>query len=252
MAKSRGNGILNQHYPSKTELNYLLAYVEVDEGYVLLDGSSKYTPFGSLPVRATNLNGLLLKESAGQIMSMSSPNTYKSVMMADYVIDIDNPSLEGEGKAIYKNYAGTKYRYEDAKKVDDDDEEEADDITEEEEDEEEEEILQENEFELLEARDVDNIYKDVGITFKKKIYNEITKIGDQVFLDATLDFGMDKNPFFEESRDYPVFYPYKMDERHIVKINIPEGYEVESLPETVAMTLPGDTAKFKYLSLIHI
>ena len=250
--KSRGNGVLNQHYPSKSELNYLLAYVELEEGgYVLLDGSSKYSPVGSLPVRATNLNGLLLKGGDGQIMNLSSPNVYKSVTMATYDVNLDNPSLEGEGKAIYKNYAGSMYRYESFKSADnEDDDESSEDLAEEDEEDEEDEILQENEYELVEESNVDNIYKDVSTKFNKKIYNEISTIGDQIFIDATLDFGMDKNPFYQESREYPVFYRYKYDKRYIVKINVPEGYEVESLPETVAMTLPGSTANFKYSAKI--
>jgi len=217
LIKSRGNGILNDHYPSMTELNYLLAYVELEEGgYVLLDASSKYTPLGNLPVRATNINGLLLKGGEGQIVNLSSPNTYKTVTMVNYEIDVDKPSLEGEGKAIYKNYAGILYRKE-ASKVDDDGLEEEEENDEEDE-EDEEDFLLENEFDLLEAKNVDDIYKDVSISFNKKIYNEISAIGDQIFLDATLDFGMDKNPFFEESRDYPVFFRYKYDNRYIVNV----------------------------------
>ena len=249
LVKSRGNGLLNQNFPSKTELNYLLAYVQLEDGYMLLDGTSKYTPLGNLPVRATNINGLLLKGSKGQIVSLSSPNLYKSVMMATYDINLDNPSLEGTGKAMYKNYAATMYRASAAKEDLEEEEENEEDMADVEE-EEEDEVLLENEFNVIEVKNLDNIYKDVSLEFSEKIYNEITAIGDQIFLDATLDFGMDENPFYQESRDYPVFFRYKVDKRHIVKVNLPEDYDIESLPETVAMTLPEGKANFKYSAKI--
>jgi len=245
LIKSRGNGLLNDAFPSMTELNYLLAYVQMGDKYLLLDGTAKYSPLGNLPLRATNINGLLLQGSQGKIVNLTSPNVHKTVTMVTYDVDTDMPSLFGEGKSVYKNYAGIRYRARMGDTTETDKDEEQEDEEDEDEDEEE-EIVMENEYEILETKNLDNLYKDVSLSFKETIYNEVDKIGDQIFINAALDFGIDKNPFFQEKRQYPVFYRYKSDNRYIVKINLPEGYEVESLPEEVAMALPGKKANFKY------
>lgn len=245
LIRSRGGGLLNQSYPSVTELNYLLAYVDLGESYLLLDGTAPYTPIGNLPLRATNINGLLISGGTGQIIDLPNPNTYQSVTMITYDIDTETPSLHGSGKAMLKNYAGVRYRI-NHNKEDDSVEDNDDDVEEGDEEDEEEEIVLDNEYTINELSNIDDIYKDVKIAYDETIYNEIDMIGDQIFIDATLDFGLDENPFFQDTREYPVFYKYKSDNRYIVKINIPEDYQIESLPEAAVLSLPGSKASFKY------
>ncbi len=245
LLKTRNSGLLNQSYPSRSEMNYLLVYIQQGDSYVLLDGTCKYSPVGQLPLRATNINGLLISGGKGQIMDIQNKNNYKTVTMANYEVDIDGPSLIGTGKRMLKNYAASSYRRTQDETSEEEDVEEDED--EDEDDEEwDEDVNVENEYEITEVKNLDDINKDITMSYTEVIYNELDKIGDQIFIDAAIDFGIMNNPFFEEDRDYPVFYGFLSDTRQIIKIKLPEGYEVESTPEPSAMALEGGKAKFMY------
>ena len=245
--KSRSSGLLNQSFPSRTELNYLLAYIPTETSFFLLDATSKYTPIGQLPSRAVNINGLLIDGDFGRIVELENPNVHKSVTMATYDIDIETPSLQGSGQRILKNFAATSYRSNnDAKSEEESTEEENDETEEWDDDEEDEEIDVENVFTINEVKNLEDINKEIRLSYDEQIYNEITVIGDQIFIDAAIDFGVEDNPFYEENRDFPVFFSTYLDVRQIITINIPEGYELESYPATSRMALPNKTANFSY------
>ncbi len=241
LIKTRDSGLLNQNYPTRTEMNYMLVYIPDGESFLLLDGTSKYAPVGELPRRATNINGLLIDGEKGAIVNVKNPNIYKSVTLTTYDLDLETPMLHGSGKRHLKKYAASTYR----RSLDDSAEEE--EVEDDEEDEgEEEEVFAENEFELTEILNVDEINKDIKMAYDETIYKELDKIGNQIFVNATIDFGITKNPFYEDIRNYPVFYSSLSDVRQIIKINIPEGYVVESLPEAANMALEGRKAQFIY------
>ncbi len=244
LLKARHSGLLNKNFPSRTEFNYLLAYVPVGEQFLLLDATSKYVPIGQLPKRAVNINGLLINGDQGSIIELENPNTFRSVTMAKYDVDLEMPGLIGTGTRVLKNYAATSYRIDQDRKSETEDEgteEESEDDEDEEED-----VVFENDYTINEVQNLDDINKDIKLLYDEQIYNEIAKVGDQIFLDAALDFGMKDNPFYEENREFPVFYSSFMNTRQIITINLPEGYVIESLPENLKMALPNKTAQFLY------
>jgi len=250
LIKSRWNGILNPYFPSISEFNYVVAYIPMgDDSFLLLDASSKKMPMGQLPTRAVNLHGLLITGDtgdAGEIIPLHNPNHYSYTALNQYEIDLETPAIVGGGKSLRKGYAATKYRLElDAEEEEDEDEKDQDE-EEDDEEEEEEEIQIENEVEVLEIKGVDDIYDNITVSFDEKLYNELDVIGDQVFLDAALDFGIRKNPFFEEDRTMPIFYNTLQTNKHITSIKLPEGYKIESMPESINMTLEDGSIAFRY------
>lgn len=246
LLKTRNSGLLNQSYPSRSEMNYLLVYIRQGESFTLLDGTCKYSPIGQLPLRASNINGLLITGDKGKIIDIQNSNNYKSVTMANYAIDVEGPSLTGTGKRMLKNYAAASYRRNQDEGTEEEDVEEEGDDEEGNDEEWDEEVKVENEYEIIEVKNLEDINKDITMSYTEVIYNQLDKIGDQIFIDAAIDFGIDDNPFFEEDRNYPVFYGFLSDTRQVIKIELPEGYEVESAPESSAMTLEGGKAKFMY------
>lgn len=55
-----------------------------------------------------------------------------------------------------------------------------------------------------------------------------------------------QNPFRAKKRVLPIEFYYGKTIRHIINITPPDGYEVESLPESLALTLPQDAGNFVY------
>ncbi|MCP3928447.1 MAG: DUF3857 and transglutaminase domain-containing protein [Bacteroidetes bacterium] len=245
LTKSRFNGLLNTIFPTLTELNYLMAYIPKDNGYMVLDATSKYYPVGQLPLVAINMFGLLIEGESGKVVEMNNPNIYTSQTLMNYVLDADNDRLQGSGATRLRQYGATRMRIKADEKEDENDQDieiSFDEKNETEDDNELDDIIN-----ILEASNVDDIYKPVTIKYEKTLYRGINKIGNQIFLNATLDFGLKENPFLEESREFPIFYNSLTNYSHNVNIDIPENYTLSSIPEPIKFVLPDDKASFSYI-----
>ncbi len=239
--KMRYDGELKPDIISVKQLNYILACIPYGDSHLLLDASCNITPVGQLPVRAINKAGLLIKKNGSAMVDFKNPNVYESFTMATYDLDIETPRLHGIGTNILKGFAATSYR----EMLMIESEEEYEDMEEDDESYEE-DINLENVIDYNEALNVEDINKEISLTYNETIYNELDKIGDKIFINATIDFGIPENPFYEEDRNHPVFYSSLLDARQLITINIPDGYVVESLPESSILTLEDEKANFKY------
>lgn len=63
--------------------------------------------------------------------------------------------------------------------------------------------------------------------------------GEHIYLNPFLFVNM-TSPFKAEERLLPVEYPYPSQERQTIQISLPEGYEVEELPQSLQVSLPDD------------
>ncbi len=258
LIKTRRSGLLNTSYPSATEFNYLIAVVQVDNKYVFLDATSKYVPLGQLPIRAINASGLMVEGETGTILPMYNPNSLKVQTGVNYTINLEDVCLDGEGSSRYSNYGATKFRIDADTDEDEGDNQEIIEVESEDlegedadyeegdEEDEDEEIEFDDEFKITEVANFDDRSKFINAKFTARKFGCIKKIGDQIFLDADFDYGISENPFTEESRDYPVFYNYKVDLKRVVSVDIPQGYVLESAPEKLSAALPENMGQFIY------
>ncbi len=58
--------------------------------------------------------------------------------------------------------------------------------------------------------------------------------------------GIDENPFKSQERVYPVNYGAPIKEVMSFSLEIPEGFEVDELPQPIALGLPDNAGKFLY------
>ncbi len=245
--KSRQNGLLNTKYPTLTELNYIIVYVKSEDGYTLLDASSRLTPFGELPLRAVNLSGVIIQSDEASIINFDNPNIYKVQTVSNYAIDVKNNKIEGTSQRKRSGYAATKYRI-DLQNDDDDSQEENDEYfnTIDEQADEFESLDIENTYEVTKIENVDILEKPIKVEYNEKLVNCSKIIGEKIFINSTLDFGLTENDFDEPSRDYPIFYDTKVNITTISNLVIPNGYILESKPESINLTLPERKASFNY------
>ena len=50
-----------------------------------------------------------------------------------------------------------------------------------------------------------------------------------------------------DERNYPIDFNYPIKDRYIVTVDIPEGYKVESVPESTNFVLGENLGAFKYI-----
>ena len=55
-----------------------------------------------------------------------------------------------------------------------------------------------------------------------------------------------ENPFKQEKREYPIDFVYPHQDKYMINISIPDGYVVESLPNSIAISMEDNIGTFKY------
>lgn len=226
--KTRHRGLLNYAYPSVSELNYLLAYVEIDGKEMFLDATDKHVPLGMLPTRAINIGGVLLKKNQSEVKSIQNTNKLKERTVLKYRLDLDELTLIGEGQSKRIGYSAVKYRKE-LEKLDDDDQQDVEETRDE--DEEEEDEQKEDRQIVHEIRNEKDVNKPILILYEETESSCLREIGDEIFIDADFGKGLSKNPFTEKEREHPVFFNYLIDINRVFELEIPEEYELKKLPE---------------------
>ena len=92
----------------------------------------------------------------------------------------------------------------------------------------------------LEKRDEQiQVSCDVRVNLEKK---------DIIYLNPMFGEGFNENPFVAEQRNYPVEMPYTIDEIYVLRMDMPQGYEVDELPRSTRVNFnkSGDSF-FEYI-----
>jgi hypothetical protein len=61
-----------------------------------------------------------------------------------------------------------------------------------------------------------------------------------------LCFGLVKNPFKQDNRQFPVNFLYPSKSKYLININIPKGYKIETLPESISIGINQKQATFDF------
>jgi hypothetical protein len=61
-----------------------------------------------------------------------------------------------------------------------------------------------------------------------------------------LFFTQTENPLKQEKREYPMDFVYPRQDKYMITLTIPDGYVVESVPTSVALSVEDNLMSFKY------
>ena len=212
-------------YPTRTGFNYVVAAAQIEDKQILLDATHKFTSPGILPLNVLNWKGRLIKDDGTSAEIDLVPSTM-SKEYSSLMVKIDNlGKIEGKIRIQRTDYDAYLFRVENANKN------------------------QENYLEKLEEQFGDskisnytidnkktNIQEPVLETFSLNADNRVEIIGGKMFINPLLFFTRSKNPFNQEVRQMPVYFGYPTQEKFNLNIEIPEGYEIESLPTPVKIS----------------
>ena len=255
LTKNRLHGIFNTNYPSLTEINYVFAQVEIDGEELFVDATSPYFEPGNLPLRALNIQGVVIKDDKYQIIELTNTNLIYKRFAGKYNFNLDENRMEGAGNYVVKNYAAVKARRKLKEENNDEDQQEF--LKEFNEDEESDEEGGEDEVEDDETEEEDvynysgtegleNKYGNIMSSFDAQLYSPLETIGDEIYIDAFVSLIFDENPFLKEMRQYPAFFNSKHHINHVSILKIPEGYVLKSRPENITLKMINDKGSFSY------
>ena len=232
LVSSRGNGV--PLFPTLNGFDYVISIVQFpDNSYVLLDATELYSLPNVLPVRALNWDGrIVTKDGTSSWVKLSSTKhaIEDNMMMVKISDDL---IVEGLIRTKYENLNALNFR------------KNYNHIKEEEliKDYEENNNIETEEFKILNQED---IYKDIVRNVKFSSEDLIEQIGNKLYIEPNLFLTKRENPFKLAERKYPVDFATAWRDVNRVSIEIPEGYTVEKLPESLAIALPNNLGVFKY------
>lgn len=222
-------------FPTRNGFNYVISSVTIDEGLVLLDASKKYGEINLLEEELLNWNGRLITEDGRSKWVNLLPNKQaeQNTMLS---VTIDN-DLNTNAKVInkltgHKSYAFKK-KYANVAKVSQLE-------------------MFENQFKNiqvsnLEVQNLDKLYQPISFNYDVSYSNALDIIDSKIYVTPLLHLGTYENPFVPETRQYPVDFVYPLKTRVIASIKIPDGYTVETIPETLNIAIPKNQGSFQYL-----
>ncbi len=224
-------------FPTLDGFNYVIAMVELENGsYILLDATEPFSSPNNLPARALNWNGRkITKEGYSSWVKLTS----KQHSSEEHIIKV---SLDEEG--VMEGFVRKKEQKLNAlltrKRLNNlDDDKIISDLEE----------KHEIEIDNYKLSNKNTLGKPVSQMFKFSSDNLVEEINGKLYINPLLFLTREKNPFKSEKRSFPIDFVSPWKENYKISIDIPEGYEIESLPEQMAIGLPENLGFFKFQAI---
>ncbi|MFI1745185.1 transglutaminase domain-containing protein [Thalassobellus sediminis] len=233
LVSTRHNGI--PLFPTREGYNYVISSIEIPEGTILLDATSKYSTPNVLPLRTLNWEGRIVRKDKTSSTISLYPNvkSENKVMMLAKLTEDGN--VEGGVRRIKKVHKAMTFR-EDYLGTDED------------------QYIEklEKKYDGMEMSDFivkngEDLSKPISESFKFSIESQADVINDKIYFSPLLFFKTKENPFKLEKREFPVDFGYPSSTSYSVSLSIPSGYKVESTPEPVMLMLPDNLGSYKYI-----
>lgn len=222
-------------FPTRKGFNYVVCLVEKDNEYVLLDASEPYATFNVLPERAINWKGRLIKsDGSSQWINLGSiGHSVESTMLnVDLSKDL---SAKGKVRKSYSNQLAlnSRHQFNNASKGD---------------------LVKKLEsgkgsieVSNIELKNKNKLFKPLQISYDYDLSDGVDAVGDKIYFSPMFFLAQNENPFKMDKRLYPIDFIYPFEEKFMINIKVPEGYNVEYLPKNEALAFNEGAAEFKYI-----
>lgn len=231
---TRSNGFLSPVSPSIDKLNYVVAYVSLNDKKYFLDATEEFIPVGMLPHRCINLQGRSLNKEKSDWVDLTCAQKDKQFINFDLKLDDDN-TLQGKVVTTKSEYAAFDFRkkYEKFNSK--------------------EEYLKnlESQRKGLSIIDctisnLDSIYLPLKESYDVKIKNAVTTAGNRIYINPMLYEQITSNPFKSEDRKYPVDFICPKELTYTLRLEIPKGAEVVEIPKEIGLKLQDGGVLIQY------
>ncbi len=230
---TREYGLINPVHPILDKYNYLIAEVIVDGKSILLDATERNLPLGMLPSRSLNqLGRRICKENPGWV-NLEPGFAYDVLNFYTAVISEDG-QLTGQGQRKKDGYSARNVR----NKIDQDGQDKYIESVK--------EKLPDWSIENYNIENYDDVYSSVKEKFDFSVENAVMAAGNMMYVNPIFDREENENPFKKDVRKLPIDFVYPVHEKYIVNFDVPEGYDIEEIPESISLTTPDNSCSFVY------
>ena len=236
LTSTRDHGKMYRHYPLIDQFNYLIVGVKIGEKIILLDATDPMLTINMPSPMALNKYGWVVDKEHLSWIDIKVP-LCRDIYGSELSIDQDG-NIEGKMRAMFNSYTALverKLHRADAtgeywkKRMED--------------------FATDVELESVEAKYVGGKAGKFMNNIEFSVPNGAMVAGDFLYVSPIYYSNFLENPFQLKQREYPVDFPYPFEERYVVSVLVPDGYQVEELPKSTETSLPNNTGKFEYKTI---
>ena len=232
LLSTRDNGV--PLFPTRDGFNYVICAIEDSNNLIYLDATQQHANPNILPARAINWLGRIVRDDDTSDWVQLSPKAMsKEIISLSYNLNEDLTET-GKLRKRLTNYLAYNFRNKNAKRNKD-------------------EFIQNIEsdnsgltIKELNLTDAENYYKPVTYDYEFDFDGAAEEIADKIYVSPLALLSSEENPFIQDTRNYPIDFITPISSKYIVNISIPEGYEVEFLPEATSVKFNVEGASFNY------
>jgi hypothetical protein len=216
----------------------LLAAVSKGEEYILLDTREKYCPYGLLPDDSVVPYGFLFDQEKGKLINIPKTIVPSGTEIASEVILESNGKMVLRSKWIFNgyaaiaersNFAGTAAKDYLQNKLND--------------------LFIGAQLDSVTVTNLDDPYQLFSVRTQISIPDYFQTVDKLVYFSPPYLGKQKSNPFKSEKRDFPVNYPYAMNNVEKINIKIPAGFSLNEAPPKAKMVFQGISFNLFSLSI---
>ncbi|HET7000644.1 MAG TPA: DUF3857 and transglutaminase domain-containing protein, partial [Puia sp.] len=234
LVSSHENGVINQVTPAYEQFDKVMAYIKINQQIYVLDASDKYASPYIVPWDVMFTYGILIeKEGLNEWKWCSLWNEnqiFNNVVVLNADIDQEG-NMKGVSMVYSLGYARSR-RFR---------------------------VLKSGKEKFIEkyCTSANPEIKVDSVTFKNEAIDSLpmehhiffvqnlSSTGDYKFFKTNPFTGYETNPFTSDTRFSDIFFGANQKFTQVVNINLPEGYELESLPKNTTMIMPDTSIIFR-------
>ncbi|MDE3182133.1 MAG: DUF3857 domain-containing protein [Bacteroidota bacterium] len=223
LVSTKDNGTVNTIYPFLDQFNNTMTCVLIGNKRYVLNAADKYNPANLIPYDVLNNEAFVVdKEYGGWIRLTNSKDRWKNFV--SIYANIDSSDLM-EGKATIYSYGYSKNPR--VKQWEEDKSSFKDRFT--------------KSFSAMKVKDIEVKNENVDtlpLEQKLDFSLPLSSSGEYKYFTLNLFQGLEKNPFIDDNRKTDIDFNYPKFYTIMGKIDIPEGYQFEELPQNIKMIMP--------------
>lgn len=232
LLSTRDHGFIREATPISSQFNYVVCLAAIGDKTFLLDATEKLLPVGMLPERCLNGNGLIVSKGGFRWTPLQTKTKSRIVVNADLTLTPE-ANLVGKlqiDRSGYDALAGRKKYFS---------KDEADYVK---------DFIGTRSWEISKSEigNAKEIHQPMKEVYDLTVSEHITAAGNVFYLNPLLLYRIDENPLKLETREYPVDFSSPFERIVICRITLPEGFDVDELPQPKAISLPANAGRYTY------
>lgn len=237
LISTRENGKVSSVIPTIEQFNHIILRLQVNRQTFLLDALHDRPEFGVLPKNDLNQKGYQLSPGEGEWIALSNPgNTLNRTTYTRFNLSPEG-ELTGEISVINKGYRAALER-ERLQDFDDPSNGYFQQYV----------LLGLGEYQMSDPTIQDQDKTDTPLVLEcalvTKAFTEVA--GELMFIRPVMAWPILENPFPQMERMTPVDLTFPLQEAYMLGLILPEGYEIEQLPQPVKVVMPNNGGTFTF------